>query len=50
MELIKGTFSVNVEGDLDHWDYEEDDIDDWDTLTGTISGSFDAVLSDNPGN
>jgi hypothetical protein len=50
MDLLKGTFSVTVEGDKDYWDYASEDIDYWETLTGTISGSFDGVLSDNPGN
>ena len=49
-DLLKGTFSVTIEGDKDHWDYVSEEIDYWETLTGTISGSFDGVLSDNPGN
>ena len=49
-DLLKGTVSVTIEGDKDYWDYVSDEIDYWETLTGTISGSFDGVISDDLGN
>jgi len=47
-ELIKGTFSIKVEAELDHWDYAQDDYGESDYLTGTISGSFEGILSEPP--
>jgi len=44
-ELLKGTFSVTLEGDKDYWDYLSEDIDHTETLTGTISGSFDGMIT-----
>lgn len=45
-ELIKGTFSFKIEAELDHWDYMQDDYGEPDYLTGTISGSFEGILSE----
>jgi hypothetical protein len=48
-DFIKGTFTIEVEAELDHWDEVADDYGESDYLSGTISGSFEGILSESPG-